>query len=366
MLPLIIACDWIPPEFGAVGQYQLARAREAAAAGRPVTLIGFGQNNEVVREGVLKIIRIARARPNKANLFARAIWSMAANAALLKEVTKATRGYRECEIKVTGSPPFFSYLALAWSRLGRGRLITYRITDFYPETVTAAGRAAWLQLTTPLFHALRRSAHRIEVLSQCQRRRLTESGVKASKIFVVRDDSPVLFSEQTAPSKRPFEPEHTVLLYSGNLGVAHDWRTFAQAYEEHIRHGPNRVRLWLNATGTGVSGLLDYCRERELPVHHSKPVALEELASVLRAADAHLILLGDPFWGYVIPSKVYACIASGRPCIYVGPSQSDIHALVSQSSGSHSLRNGDVAGLANALAELRPQSQPLSAVSTGN
>lgn len=357
MPPLIIACDWIPPEFGAVGQYQLARAREAAAAGRSVTLIGFGRQKEEVREGNLTIVRIARTPANKTNLLMRGLWSIAANQALLAETAKAARGLGECEIVVTGSPPFFSYLALLWARLGRGRLITYRITDFYPETVTAAGKAGWLRLTTPFFHALRRSAHKIEVLSQCQRRRLIESGVEASKISLVRDDSPVAFSEQTKPAHRPFGDEHAVLLYSGNLGAAHDWRTFAEGYEAHVRHGPNRVRLWLNATGTGLGGLIAYCRERDLPFHHSKPVPLEELASVLRAADAHLILLGDPFWGYVIPSKIYGCIASGQPCLYVGPAESDIHELISRDERSHSIRHGEVQALVGALAQLTPQRQ---------
>src|SRR3954471_5166860 len=37
----VILCDWLPPDFGAVGQYTLARARERARMGQRVVLIGL-------------------------------------------------------------------------------------------------------------------------------------------------------------------------------------------------------------------------------------------------------------------------------------------------------------------------------------
>ena len=40
--------------------------------------------------------------------------------------------------------------------------------------------------------------------------------------------------------------------------------------------------------------------------------------------DAHLITLREPFWGYVLPSKVYGCIATRRPVLFIGPSASDV------------------------------------------
>jgi hypothetical protein len=54
---------------------------------------------------------------------------------------------------------------------------------------------------------------------------------------------------------------------------------------------------------------------------------LAELPALMRAADAHLITLRDEFVGYVLPSKVYACIESGQPIVYIGSVQSDVHQL---------------------------------------
>lgn len=353
--PLIIVCDWIPPEFGAVGQYQLASAREAASRGRRVSIIGLGRRDDTsterIGDGELTIVRIARLAAEKTDLIKRAVWALSTNFALLRALAAAAQRSPDCEIKVTGSPPFLSYLVLFWAKHVRRRRVTYRITDFYPETAFAAGKGLWLKPLTPLFHWLRGRADTIEALSSCQRQRLLESGADSARIQVVRDGSPVRF-DGAIEAERPFGREHPILLYSGNLGVAHDWRTFADAYRRHVHEGPNRVRLWLNAVGTGVDPLLRFCREHRLPVHHSPPGPLAALPGLLLAADAHLVLLGDPYWGYVIPSKIYACLESMRPCLYVGPSQSDLHALLLADARNTSLRNGDVDAVARALASL--------------
>ena len=353
--PLIIVCDWLPPAFGAVGQYEMARAEEATRAGRTVTLIGLGDTASVesrtMSTGHLTIVRIAAQAPDKANLVNRAAWAASQNTALLRAVGRVAKA-GPSEIKVTGSPPFLSYQVLAWRAFHPQHAITYRVTDFYPETAFAAGKATVLKPITPLIHALRRGADRLEALSECQLRRLVESGVPESKIEIIRDASPVEFlSEQTA-APRPFDAGEIALLYSGNLGVAHEWESFAEAYRQHVLNGANRVRLWLNAGGVNAPALKAYCQKHNLPIHASAPVPLDELAGVLLAADAHLILLGDPFWGYVFPSKTYACLDSGRPCIFFGPEESDVHALIKNDSRHASIRHSDVDGAIAALERL--------------
>lgn len=353
--PLIIVCDWLPPAFGAVGQYELARAEDAARSGREVMLIGLGQrkseDTRLFGSGKLTVVRIAATPPEKAHFVKRAAWVASQNGALLSAVARAAR-QRSWEIKVTGSPPFLSYQVLLWRLLNPRHRITYRVTDFYPETLFAADKAKALKPLTPLVHALRRSANRIEALSECQRRRLLESGVPSERIDVIRDASPVAFGTEVTAALRPFNADEVALLYSGNLGVAHDWRTFAEAYRRHVQHGTNRVRLWLNAGGVNAPALRSYCTSYDLPVHVSAPVPLDALAGVLLAADAHLILLGNPFWGYVFPSKTYACLDSSRPCLFIGPAESDVHALLIGDPRHTSVRQGEVEAAFDALERL--------------
>jgi hypothetical protein len=356
--PLIIVCDWIPPAFGAVGQYELARAREAARTGRPTTLIGLGSaaaNSEEVfvadADGgaPLRIVRLSTKPARKGNLVLRALWALQTNLRLTSRTIGALKAGDQAELKVTGSPPFLAYLLIIMNVLFLRRTLTYRMTDFYPETAFASGKALFLKPTLPIFHSLRRRAHNLEVLSECQERRLLEAGISGSRITIVRDESPVDLVVSSLVPQRPYPADKVLLLYSGNLGVAHDIDTFAEAYRRHIHQGPDRVRLWLNATGVKVDKLAAFCRLHDLPIHITPPAPLEHLAGILSSANVHLVSLGRPFWGYVVPSKIYACIESRKPVLYIGPQESDVHMLIAAIPGCLSVRNGDVEGCLAAL-----------------
>ena len=49
-MTLVYLCDWLPPDFGAVGQYSLLFARERAAAGEEVVLAGLSSTASSVEE----------------------------------------------------------------------------------------------------------------------------------------------------------------------------------------------------------------------------------------------------------------------------------------------------------------------------
>lgn len=67
----------------------------------------------------------------------------------------------------------------------------------------------------------------------------------------------------------------------------------------------------------------------------------------------HFITLRDGFVGFAMPSKVYGCIASRRPILYVGSRDSDVHLLCSQSGSFYQRVDvGDAAGVADALAAI--------------
>jgi hypothetical protein len=144
-----------------------------------------------------------------------------------------------------------------------------------------------------------------------------------------------------------------VLLYAGNYGVAHEVDTVAEGYVRHHREGTGRVRLWLSATGAGADDLARRLEDRQVPFYRSAPVPIGQLAGLLRAPAAHLVTLKDAFVGYVMPSKIYACIESGRPILFVGSADSDVD-LLSRSAGGEYWRVacGDVAGFAAALERL--------------
>jgi hypothetical protein len=182
----IFVCDWIPPEFGAVGQYTLKRARTLAHAGARVTLIGLGrqQSSEFERLGAgeLRIVRLTAPRNPKESFTRRALWALGMNAQLMRATEAAQKGERSCTILVTGSPPLLSYWLLLQNLLFWRKHVVYRTTDFYPEVALAAGKARWLTLVKPVFSWLRRAAYQIEVLGVDQARRLAHDPEIASRL----------------------------------------------------------------------------------------------------------------------------------------------------------------------------------------
>ena len=354
---LVYLCDWLPPEFGAVGQYALIAARERAARGEDVTLAGLSSTASSVEEerhgaGLLRIVRLRAAVYDRANFRARALWTLRTNLQILRAVRREIR--QADEIVFTGSPPFMIHLLVPLN-LFLGKRLTYRITDFHPECLMAElGRSP---LPLRLFHRwtvfLRRRVHRFEVLGEDQRARLREIGIPPERIDLVRDASPLPVPPGTLPLDPPGElAGRVLLLYSGNLGVAHDHETFVEGYRRHHREGSGRVGLWLNATGAKADRVEEILRREGLPVHRGRPLSLEMVPRLLVTPEAHLITLRDEFVGYVLPSKVYGCIASGRQVLFVGSPRSDVHLLGSRGLPADRYRRvdvGDAAGVARAL-----------------
>ena len=360
MSRLVYLCDWLPPDFGAVGQYSLLFARERAAAGEDVVLGGLSSTADSVEEerpgaGRLRIVRVRARTYDRSDFRTRALWTARTDLALLWRLRRELR--RADEILFTGSPPFLIHLLAPLNLLLRKRLI-YRITDFHPECLMAEMEKVPAALR--LFHrwtvALRRRVDRFEVLGEDQRQRLLEIGIRPERIVLKRDPSPVEIPPGTPPLKPPAELRgRAILLYSGNFGVAHDHETFIEGYRRHHREGSGRVALWLNATGAKADRVEEILRAEGLPVHRSRPLPLELLPRLLVTPDAHLITLRDGFVGYVLPSKVHGCVRSGRTVLYIGSPRSDVHLLCSQGLPPEHYRRvdaGDAEGVAKALEEI--------------
>jgi hypothetical protein len=356
---LVYICDWLPPDFGAVGQYAVLFARQWASDGWAVTLVGLtsGRSSreatEAVGQGTLEVIRLHRRTYKKQKFGSRLIWTVRSNLLLLRAAFGAMR--RANAVLFTGSPPLMLHFIAPLNVLLRKRLI-YRITDFHPECLIAErGRSGLLlHLLLGLTHFWRRRVDTFEVLGLDQARRLAESGIPEGRIRLKRDPSPVTFARGLTPLPPPQELRSGsgIILYSGNWGVAHDEGTFVEAYSKYLVQSRLGLRFWLNATGAKADRVERSLLSQGLPVYRSSLVPLQEVPRLLLAADVHLITLRDPFVGYVLPSKVHACIDSGRRILFVGSENSDVHLLASRAlpPGRYSrISVGNVNGLVEVL-----------------
>src|SRR6266404_294076 len=183
---IVIIADWLPPDFGAVGQYMQMRARSLAERGHEVTLVGLSSTERSVKHermaaGTLTEIRLAAKPVPRNSLIGRLLWTVMIDVRLL---LAAFRSLRAADgIVFTGSPPFLVHLLTPLKPLWKGRLI-YRITDFYPECLIAAReRRSWaLEILLGLTNFWRRRIDGFEVLGEDQLRRLRATGVADERI----------------------------------------------------------------------------------------------------------------------------------------------------------------------------------------
>jgi hypothetical protein len=362
-------CDWLPPDFGAVGQYALQFARELAAGGETVVLVGFSSQPTSVEEmklgsGRLTVHKLHRPAYDKRRFLRRATWTLRSNLALVQAALPYLR--RSREVRFTGSPPYCIHFVVPLAKV-LGIRTRYRITDFHPECLMAMlpSEPVWLRAVHRLTVFWRRRIDVIEALGEDQRRRLTALGIAPERVLLRRDPSPVRFD-----GARPAAPPRGLanrrrLLYSGNWGLAHEYETVVEGLARFERKHPGLVGVWLNATGPRVEIVAQALGRAGVTYVRTEPVPLDEVASVLLAADAHLITLDDRFVGFVLPSKVYACVESGRPVLFVGSEESDVHLVCSGSlDGTDYARVpvGDPDAVVAALERLFPAAEELPAV----
>jgi hypothetical protein len=357
---LVYICDWLPPEFGAVGQYAVLEAHDWAQRGFAVSLVGLTAGASLreppmpIGEGSVEIIRVHRRKYQKQRFVERLLWTIFSNMALLRGAFAAMRA---ADLVVfTGSPPLMLHFIAPLNIILRKRLI-YRIMDFHPECLIAErGKSGFfLDGLLWLTRFWRRRVDAFEVLGQDQAERLRESGIPESRIEIKPNPSPVSFPSGLVPLELPRELQGGggVILYSGNWGVAHDETTFIEAYARYVAGSRNPLRLWINATGAKADRVERELSERGIPFYRSHLVRLDQLPSLLIAVDVHLITLRDSFVGYVLPSKVHACIESGKRILFIGSQASDVHRLAGASVAAGRYRRVDVGDAEGTLTALK-------------
>src|SRR6516225_524181 len=205
---LFYVVDWLPPDFGAVGQYGMLFAHYLAREGRHVYLSGLTTKarNTVIKEvgaGILEIISIPTVSYDKSRLIKRLAWTLRTNARLLWEVIRRPES-RGADLLFTGSPPFFLYFAALAKVFRRVKLI-YRITDFYPEVIIAdrGNQSLPLRLLQRLTWFVRRRVDMFALPAQYQRRVLLQTPFPSGRLALRRDRPPVSTSCRNLPFPPP-------------------------------------------------------------------------------------------------------------------------------------------------------------------
>jgi glycosyltransferase involved in cell wall biosynthesis len=238
---------------------------------------------------------------------------------------------------------------------GRAKKRIHWAQDVYPELAEELGvvsRSGLLARALRIVStwALRRQDD-IVAVGRCMRERLVRRGVDAEKIEVIPNWSsvtPVAPEQVQAMREQLGWNGKFIALYSGNIGLAHDFETLVGAAK--LLEGGG-VQMVFAGEGPRLAELKT-AMQGVRHVFFLPSQAKEDLSAFLAAADVHLVSVRAGLEGFVVPSKAYGILAAGRPLLWVGPSSSEIAVLLVESGAGMVFANGDASGLADVLTKL--------------
>ena len=249
------------------------------------------------------------------------------------------------------TPPLLSVIGTLIKSFRGSRHFIWEM-DVYPDVAVDLNyiKAAGLldRVTGIAADYSRRKADGILALGHCMRRRLIGRGIPAEKIHVAENwaDGRVI-----VPTPRPRERSELVLLYSGNLGLAHDVATISagmKALKEDAR-----FRFVFAGGGPSREQLESWCQTENIrSAEFRRYSQREKLAESLGSGDIGLVTQRESCLGSVVPSKIYGLLAAGRPVLFIGPKDSTVSQIIERFNCGWQVDNGDSAALIELLKSL--------------
>ncbi|MGB7158481.1 MAG: glycosyltransferase family 4 protein [Tepidisphaeraceae bacterium] len=361
------------PDVAATAQHMWDLAQHLAAGGHRVTaltsrhLYGTSQSagEPFERIGTIEIHRVGGTAYGKGGLAKRAadFGSFYAAAALKLQQLPAP----EVILALT-SPPMIAALAMLQKQFrrtdgGRAPRFVYHVMDLYPDAAVASGvlRAGGLpdrafgRVTAQTLGA----ADAIIALGRDMRERILaryRRHVRPERIHVVppwadgRELYPIEKSDNPLAAELGVRDTFNVV-YSGNLGIAHDVQTIVGAID--LTAGNDRLRWLFIGGGKGLGQLREQATRARWPHVRILPYQPRELLNQsLNLADVHLVSQLPPFVGLVVPSKLFGIMAVAKPTIMVGPADAECSRILTEHAAGVVVPNGDAQKLATTIERL--------------
>lgn len=273
----------------------------------------------------IEIHRVWRPRWSQDGMFARLFNNFWLMAGWLVAVARAPKS----DVFVIGSdPPFAQLLFPALRLISPASRIVFWCFDLYPDAIAAdkprGKRAivarAFARVVRPCYGALDLAVD----LGPCMRERLKayRAALRTTTLVPWALVEPRKVGQADPHLRhRLFGDARLVLLYSGNLGHAHEFAPFLDLARRLRERG---IVFGFAVTGGRRSELEAAIEPSDTNVRLLPVVPENELQAHLEAADIHLVSLRAEWAGIVVPSKFFGSLAAGRPVLYAGPANSDI------------------------------------------
>ena len=268
-----------------------------------------------------------------------------------------TLGLGHFDAVIVGSDPAFSpALALALRMVYPRAALVHWCFDLYPEAIEAEGGSAATRSLAPV-------ARRLMALSYRAYDALVDLGPRMQERLAAYQSGAVqetLVPWALAEGEQAAAPDPAVraelfgrarlgLLYSGNIGRAHEFEAFLRLARVCRERSGDAISFCFSARGFREAELRRSVTPSDTNVR-LVPFADEDgLLPRLQAADLHLLSLRPEWAGIVVPSKFFGSLAAGRPVLYAGPADSEVAVWVARHDVGLSIADDDVDAAANRL-----------------
>jgi len=350
-----------PPDAGATGRVLERVAchfKEKDWEVRILTTAGSKTRRGVMFFDEMMVVRTGVPFLN-ANLFLRALGYALMIPSLLVRALLMPRA----DIVVTMTDPPMLLVIGPVLKFFKGSRLIHWAQDLYPEVAEEAGVLAKGGIVAGILKCLstlsmERHA-RIVAVGQCMVERIAARGISPSRIVKVANigiEQEIVLAPRFPNAFREMHGlgDDFLVMYSGNMGRAHEFSTALEAARQLQKRGESDI-LFLFVGGGPMESALRLKVER-LGLHNvrfleSQPA--ESLSISLAAADLHLVTMREGMEGLVVPSKFYGVMAAGRSCLFVGPPASEIARVIHEQSAGIVISPGDTDSLISAILEHR-------------
>jgi colanic acid biosynthesis glycosyl transferase WcaI len=329
-----------PPQRGSSGRLVRELARAFARDGWDVQVLTADTISSDDPDGPVKVRRITGFSLKHTPL--RDLW-------LLLRLFSAAMFLPRAQIVISlTDPPLLGYAAswVAWFK--RSRHIHW-CQDVFPDLLPAVGVSVPKWASKLMFRLSRKamnSADRVVVIGRCMARQLSQNGVQAQKITLIPNwpelamsphintgqVRPPALSDEVITAAQPSITESTPkfrVLYVGTVGYAHPVDTILDAATILDSMHPEIEFLFIG-DDYAQAHIVDDKNRRGL--HNVRVLPFQphsRLRDIMESGDIHLLSIKHEAAGMMVPAKFYASLAAARPCILVGPEQTEIGRIIS-------------------------------------
>lgn len=343
---ILLLNQFYPPDTAATGQLLADVAAGLAADGHEVHVVcsrgsyegGRVHGDERDDAGPVSVHRVGATCRGRARAIDR-LCDWASYYALAVEQGLALGRFDACLALTT--PPFIAAVGALLKRT-RGTRLALWTMDLWPDVAEALGSVrpggGLSRTLRGLAGRLYRESDAVVSLGETMTERLRSQGVPAAKLLTVHNWVP---GEAVRPL--PWGANHMdgrfVVMYSGNMGAAHEFGTILDA-ADRLRADP-AIRFVFVGTGRRRAEVVEAVRRRGLSnVSFESPQPLERLSELLGSASVHLVSMLPGVEGILVPSKIYGIMAAARPAIMVGSMRNEVAQLLAESGGGFTVATG--------------------------